>query len=129
MDYNLFIDSDIFLDILLIRHPHFYDSISLFSLQIENQVQLFTTPSILLNTNYIAYKQYNKEKAKKGVAEIIKLVEIIETSKIELVIALIIIIQMWKMRFNILQPLKILLYIFTLQEILSISILRRQNYQ
>ncbi len=85
MDYNLFIDSDILLDILLIRYPHFDDSISLFSLQLENQVQLFTTPSILLNTNYIAHKQYNKERAKRGVLEVLKLVEIIETSKIELV--------------------------------------------
>ena len=85
MDYNLFIDSDILLDILLIRHPHFDDSLFLFSLQTENQVQLFTTPSIILNTNYIAHKQYNKEKAKRGISEIIKMVEIIETSKIELV--------------------------------------------
>jgi predicted nucleic acid-binding protein len=85
MDYNLFIDSDILLDILLIRHPHFDDSLSLFSLRIENHVQLFTSPSILLNTNYIAHKQYNKEKAKKGVSEILKFVEIIETSKEELV--------------------------------------------
>ncbi len=54
-------------------------------MQIENEVQLFTTPSVILNTNYIAHKQYNKEKAKRGVAEIIKLVEIIETSKTELV--------------------------------------------
>ncbi len=85
MDYNLFIDSDVLLDILLIRHPHFDNSLSLFSLRIDNQVQLFTTPSIILNTNYIAHKQSNKEKAKRGVAEIINFVEIIETSKQELV--------------------------------------------
>ncbi len=85
MDYNLFIDCDILLDILLIRHPHFEDSVSLLSLQIENEVQLFTTPSIILNTYYVAHKQFNKEKAKKGVAELIKVVEIIETSKKELV--------------------------------------------
>ena len=85
MDYNLFIDSDILLDILLVRQPHFEDSVSLFSLQIENEVQLFTTPSIMLNTYYIAHKQFNKEKATRGVAEILKVVEIIETSKNELV--------------------------------------------
>lgn len=85
MDYNLFIDSDILLDILLVRHPHFEDSVSLFSLRIENEVQLFTSPSIILNTNYIAHKQFDKEKAKKGVSEILKFVEIIETSKEDLV--------------------------------------------
>ena len=85
MDYNLFIDSDILLDILLIRHPHFNDSLAMFSLRIDKQVQLFTTPSIILNTNYIAHKQYDKQKAKSGVAEIINFVEIIETSKTELV--------------------------------------------
>lgn len=84
MDYNLFINSDILLDILLIRHPHFEDSISLFSLQKENDVQLFTTPSIILNTYYIAHKQFNKEKAKTGVKEFMKVMEIIETSKKEL---------------------------------------------
>ena len=85
MDYNLFIDSDILLDILLTRHPHFDDSFSLLSLRTKNQVQLYTTPTIILNTNYIAHKQYDKEKAKRGVAELINLFEIIETSKEDLV--------------------------------------------
>ncbi len=80
MDYNLFIDSDILLDILLIRHPHFEDSVSLFSLQRENETHLFTTPSIILNTYYIAHKQSNKERAKRGVVELLKIFEIIETS-------------------------------------------------
>ncbi len=85
MDYNLFVDSDVLLDILLIRHPHFEDSVSLFSLRIEKEVQLFTTPSIILNTYYIAHKQFNKEKARKGVAELMKVMEIIETSGKELI--------------------------------------------
>jgi len=85
MDYNLFIDSDILLDILLIRQPHFEDSVSLLGLRSEIDIQFFATPSIMLNTYYIAHKQFNKEKAKRGIAELMKVIEIIETSKPEIV--------------------------------------------
>ena len=81
MAYKIFIDSDVFLDILLIRQPHFESSVSIFYLRNEHEVELFTAPSIILNINYIAQKQLNKEKALKGVSEILKAVEIIDTSK------------------------------------------------
>lgn len=81
MAYKIFVDSDVFLDILLIRQPHFESSVSIFYLRNEQKVELFTAPSIILNINYIAQKQLNKEKALKGVSEILKAVEIIETSK------------------------------------------------
>ncbi|MEO8820275.1 MAG: PIN domain-containing protein [Ginsengibacter sp.] len=77
---KIFLDSDIFLDILLFREPHFESSVSIFHLRIEQEVELFTSPSIILNINYIAQKQYNKEKALKGVSEILKIVEIVETT-------------------------------------------------
>ena len=80
MSYKIFLDSDIFLDILLVREPHFESSVSIFHLRIEQEVELFTSPSIILNINYIAQKQYNKEKALKGVSEILKVVEIVETT-------------------------------------------------
>lgn len=81
MAYNLFLDSDILLDVLLIRQPHFDSSVSLFHLRQEHEIELFTSPSIILNTNYIAQKQNNKERALEGVTEILKIVEIIETTK------------------------------------------------
>jgi predicted nucleic acid-binding protein len=81
MAYNLFIDSDILLDILLIRQPHFESSVSILLLRKEHEVELFTSPSIILNTNYIAQKQDNRKKAMEGVSELLKVVEIIETSK------------------------------------------------
>jgi predicted nucleic acid-binding protein len=81
MAYKLFVDSDILLDILLIRQPHFDNSLSVLILRKEQQVELFTSPSIILNVNYIAQKQNNKEKAVKGVSEILKFVEIIESTK------------------------------------------------
>lgn len=85
MIYKAFIDSDIFLDILLIREPHFESSVAVFHLINENQVVLFTSPSIILNINYIAQKQSNKKKATEGVSEILKVVEIIESTKETLV--------------------------------------------
>ncbi|MEO6837028.1 MAG: PIN domain-containing protein, partial [Ginsengibacter sp.] len=65
MAYKIFVDSDVFLDILLIRQPHFESSVSIFYLRNEQKVELFTAPSIILNINYIAQKQLNKEKALK----------------------------------------------------------------
>ncbi len=85
MAYKLFIDSDIFLDILLLREPHFNDSVALLYLRMDHQLELFTTPSIILNTNYIAVKNTNSLKAKTAVSEILKFVEIIESTKEELV--------------------------------------------
>lgn len=81
MTYKIFIDSDIFLDILLIRAPHFDSSVSILHLGINQYVELFTSPSIILNINYIAQKQYDKEKALKGVLEILKVVEIIDATR------------------------------------------------
>lgn len=81
MAYNLFVDSDILLDVFLIRQPHFENSVSLFHLREKHLVELFTSPSIILNTNYIAQKQSNKKRASEGVVEILKTVEIIETTK------------------------------------------------
>ena len=81
MVYKLFVDSDIFLDILLIRQPHFDSSLSVLLLRKARQLELFTSPSIILNVNYIAQKQNNKERAVKGISEILKFVEIIESTK------------------------------------------------
>lgn len=81
MAYKIFVDSDVFLDILLIRQPHFESSLSVFLLIKEQTVELFTSPTIILNINYIAQKQNDKEKALKGVLEILKAVEITETTK------------------------------------------------
>lgn len=80
MIYKIFIDSDVFLDILLVREPYFESSVSIFHLRIDREVELFTSPSIILNINYIAQKQSNKERALKGISEILKIVEIIEAT-------------------------------------------------
>ena len=40
MAYKLFVDSDVFLDILLIRKPHFDDSVSILYLRAEYKVEL-----------------------------------------------------------------------------------------
>lgn len=81
MAYKIFIDSDVLLDILLVREPHFENSVSILELRAEYKVELYTSPSILLNVNYIAQKQHNKERALKGISEILKAVEVIDTSK------------------------------------------------
>lgn len=81
MAYKIFVDSDIFLDILLIRQPHFANSLSILQLRLEYRIELYTSSSIILNVNYIAQKQTDKEKALTGILEILKAVEIIDTNK------------------------------------------------
>ncbi len=81
MTYKLFVDSDVLLDILLMRQPHFNDSVQIFLLRRNKEVELYTSPSIIINTNYIAQRQHNKVTALKGVIEILKFVEIMVSSK------------------------------------------------
>ncbi|MEO9145758.1 MAG: hypothetical protein ABI237_09415 [Ginsengibacter sp.] len=80
MAYTLFIDSDIFSDVFLVREPHFESSVAVSHLRNELEIELFTSPSIILNTNYIAQNQDNVVMAVKGVSEILKVVEIITTT-------------------------------------------------
>ena len=81
MVYKIFIDTDVLLDILLIRQPHFDDSLQILLLRNNKELELYTSTSIIINIHYIARKQYDKETAAKGVFEILKFVEIIESSK------------------------------------------------
>ena len=55
MAYKLFVDSDIFLDILLIREPHFSDSVSILHLRAEFKAELYTSK------HYTEHKLYRSK--------------------------------------------------------------------
>ena len=56
MAYNIFIDADIILDVLLKREEFYKDSYSIFILCEENDINLYTSSSIILNVQYIGTK-------------------------------------------------------------------------
>lgn len=53
MAYNIFIDADIILDVLLKREEFYRDSYAVFIFCEENGVNLYTSSSIILNVQYI----------------------------------------------------------------------------
>jgi len=65
MNYNIFIDSDIILDVLLQRVDFYKDSYAIFSLCEKEEINLYTSSSIILNVQYIGGKLSSKKSAAK----------------------------------------------------------------
>jgi predicted nucleic acid-binding protein len=61
---NLFIDTDIILDILLNGKEFFDDSSAIFQKFENNEVLLFTSTSIIINAQYVGQKQIGKNECK-----------------------------------------------------------------
>jgi hypothetical protein len=81
MAYNFFIDSDVFLDVLIERKPFIAESYELFKAQYQNQAQLYTTASIILNVQYSGNKLLGKMAARTAVKELLSFVKICVTDK------------------------------------------------
>ena len=61
---NLFIDTDIILDILLNRPEFFDDSSAIFQKFENDEALLFTSTSIIINAQYVGQKQIGKDNCK-----------------------------------------------------------------
>ena len=81
MSNNLFVDSDIILDVLIDRKEHYENSSAIFKSYEQGLVKLYTTHSIIINTQYIGQKVLTREKCKEGIKYLLKYLEIIESSK------------------------------------------------
>jgi hypothetical protein len=81
MAYNFFLDSDVILDFLMERNFHYINSRLLFDNKVNNVVNLYTTPSIILNVQYVSQKIIGKSKAAELIKKLILLFEISLTSK------------------------------------------------
>ena len=64
---KLFVDTDVILDLLGQRIPHFHFSAVLFTFAEMKKLELYTSPLILANTFYILRKQLGNDEAKKSV--------------------------------------------------------------
>jgi predicted nucleic acid-binding protein len=62
MAYNIFIDADIILDVLLKREDFYKDSYAIFVFCEENGIHLYTSSSIILNVQYIGTRLSTSDK-------------------------------------------------------------------
>ena len=73
---NLFIDSDILID-LLAKRPHYNEALNLLSLVAEGKAKAFTTPLVIANVDYIITKFGSKQKSIKAIRTLRKDISIL----------------------------------------------------
>jgi len=78
---KVFVDTDVILDLLAQRIPHFHFSAMLFTFAEMKKLELYTTPLILANTFYILRKQLGNDEAKKHLRKLRILLHIIDSSE------------------------------------------------
>lgn len=67
---KLFVDSDIILDLLAEREPHYLHSARLFTLIDQNKIAAYTSPLIFANLHYILKKQTSNRLALKSLRKL-----------------------------------------------------------
>ena len=78
---KIFVDTDVILDLLGQRIPHFHFSALLFTFAEMKKLELYTSPLILANTFYILRKQLGNDEAKKALRKLRILLHIIDSSE------------------------------------------------
>jgi predicted nucleic acid-binding protein len=78
---NLFIDTDIILDVILNREAWYDDSAAIFKCFENNTAKLYTSSSIIINAQYIGQKQISKDRCKSAIKYLLEYFEIIEPTK------------------------------------------------
>ena len=78
---KVFVDTDVILDLLSERIPHFHFSAVLFTFAEMKKIELYTTPLIMANTFYILRKQLGNDEAKKALRKLRILISVIASSE------------------------------------------------
>jgi len=78
---KVFVDTDVILDLLSERIPHFHFSAVLFTFAEMKKIELYTTPLIMANTFYILRKQLGNDEAKKALRKLRILINIIDSAE------------------------------------------------
>jgi len=81
MDYKLFLDSDVILDVVLKRDEFYKNSYELFKMKEENSVSLYTSVVIIMNVQYLSTRSVGKSKAVQGIQSLLNFFEIADCSK------------------------------------------------
>jgi len=74
---KLFVDSDIILDLLAQREPHFIHAARLFTLIDQNKVAAYTAPLIFANLHYLLKKQSSNISVLKNLRKLKTLINIL----------------------------------------------------
>ena len=83
-----FVDTDVILDLLSQRVPHFHFSAVLFSLAEMGKFELYTSPTVMVNTFYILRKNLGNENAKNALRKLRIILHVIDSSEKVLELAL-----------------------------------------
>ena len=67
---NVFLDSDILLDVIFERKPHFKDSQHILALIEKNKIKGYTSSLIIANCFYIIQNNFSTQKAKNAVQKL-----------------------------------------------------------
>lgn len=78
---KVFVDTDVILDLLSERIPHFHFSAVLFTFAEMKKMELYTTPLIMANTFYILRKQLGNDEARSALRKLRILLKIIDSSE------------------------------------------------
>ena len=78
---KIFVDTDVILDLLGNRIPHFHFSAVLFTFAEMKKLELYTSPLILANTFYVLRKQLGNDESKKALRKLRILLHIIDSSE------------------------------------------------
>lgn len=76
-----FVDTDVIIDLLSERLPHFHFAAVLFTFAEMGKFELYTTPTVLVNTFYILRKQLGNEGAKTALRKLRMLIHVIDSSE------------------------------------------------
>lgn len=76
-----FVDTDVILDLLSQRQPHFHFAAVLFTLAEMGKFELYTTPTVIINTFYILRKQIGNDGAKSALRKLRLIIHVIDASE------------------------------------------------
>ncbi len=81
MDYKLFLDSDVILDVVLKRDDFYKESYQLFKMKEDEVVSLYTSTIVIMNVQYLSTREIGKSKAIEGIKYMLDFFEIADCSK------------------------------------------------
>ena len=76
-----FVDTDVILDLLAQRIPPFHFSAVLFTLAEMGKYELYTSPTVIVNTFYILRKQLGNEAAKSALRKLRLILHIVDSTE------------------------------------------------
>lgn len=81
MEYRVFIDSDVLLDVLAKREKFYENSSIILELVKDGKIKGYTSPVVISNVYYILTKYGNEKIAKENVKKILKLLSILSITE------------------------------------------------